>query len=55
LNAAQSEKRGLFREAGLAAWEAYRATDMHVTGDEADAWLARLEIGEDVQPPECHG
>ena len=55
LNAAQSEKRELFRQAGLASWEAYRATGMHVTGDEADQWLADLEMGADVEPPECHG
>jgi predicted transcriptional regulator len=55
LNAAQSEKRELFREAGLAAWETYRATCVHVTGDEADEWLAGLEIDDEVRPPECHG
>jgi hypothetical protein len=25
-----------------------------VTGDEADAWLSRLEAGEDVEPPAPH-
>ena len=43
-----------FRDA-LAAWDSYQATGVHVTADEADAWLARLEAGEDVEPPECHG
>jgi hypothetical protein len=25
-----------------------------VTAEEADAWLAKLEAGEDAKPPECH-
>jgi hypothetical protein len=33
----------------------HEATGLHVTAGEADAWLARLEDGEDVETPECHG
>jgi hypothetical protein len=25
-----------------------------LTLDEADAWLARLEAGDDIEPPPCH-
>ena len=50
----REEKRGQFHRAGLAAWEEYQASGLHVTSEEADAWLARLEAGEDAQPPECH-
>ncbi len=32
----------------------YSTTGMHVTAAEADAWLADLENGRDVEPPECH-
>ncbi len=32
----------------------YRATGLHVTADEADAWLAQLEQGNDVEPSQCH-
>jgi predicted transcriptional regulator len=32
----------------------YRTTGLHVTAEEADAWLAKLEQGNDVDPPECH-
>lgn len=39
--------------AELAAWANYQATGLHLTGDEADAWLARLKAGEDVDPPAC--
>ena len=28
---------------------------VHVTAEEADAWLAKLEAGEDADPPSCHG
>ena len=34
--------------------EEYERTGLHVTGEEADAWLAKLEKGERVPPPECH-
>ena len=29
-------------------------TGLHVTAQEADAWLAELEAGNDVEPPKCH-
>ena len=50
----REEKREAFRQDTLKAWEDYRTTGLHVTAEEADAWLARLEQGEDVEPPECH-
>lgn len=51
----REEKREAFRQEALEAWEAYRATGWHVTSEEADAWLAELEQGKDVEPPQCHG
>ena len=50
----REEEREAFRQDTLKAWEAYRSTGQHVTADEADAWLAQLEQGKDVDPPECH-
>lgn len=50
----REEKREAFRQDTLEAWEAYRTTGQHVTADEADAWLAQLEQGNDVDPPTCH-
>jgi len=50
----REEKREQFRQDGLAAWHDYQATGLHVTAEEADAWLARLEAGEDAEAPECH-
>lgn len=46
--------RETFRQAGIDAWNANRANGMHVTSEEADAWLGKLEAGQDVEPPECH-
>ena len=50
----REEKREAFRQEALAAWAAYQETGLHVTHDEADTWLAQLEAGQDVEPPECH-
>ena len=36
------------------AWVEYQASGLHLTFEEMDAWLAKLEAGEDVPPPECH-
>lgn len=51
----REEKREEFHRSGLAAWEAYQASGQHVTAEEADTWLAKLEAGEDTDTPECHG
>lgn len=49
----REEAREAFRQAGLAAWQEYQATGQHVTYEEADAWLAKLEAGEEADLPEC--
>ena len=50
----REEKREAFRQDTIKAWDEYRATGLHVSAEEADAWLAQLEQGKDVEPPECH-
>ena len=50
----REEKREAFRQDTIKAWDEYRATGLHVTADEADAWLTQLEQGKDIEPPECH-
>lgn len=50
----REEKREAFRQDTVRVWEEYRATGRHLTADEADAWLAELEQGNDIEPPECH-
>jgi predicted transcriptional regulator len=51
----REEKREIFRQDGIRAWNAYRETGLHVSQAEADAWLTKLEAGQDAEPPECHG
>ena len=51
----REEKREAFRQATIQAWEQYRSTGLHLRADEADAWLAQLEQGQDSEPPACHG
>ena len=50
----REEKRESFRQDALKAWDEYQATGLHVTAEEADAWLAKLEAGQDVETPACH-
>ena len=44
----REEKRETFRQNGIQAWNEYRATGLHATLEEADAWLGKLETGQDV-------
>jgi predicted transcriptional regulator len=50
----REERREQLRQDALAAWAEHQTTGLHVTADEADAWLAQLEAGEDVEPPRLH-
>ena len=50
----REEKQEKLRQDALAAWSHYQATGLHLSGEEADAWLAKLEAGDDLAPPECH-
>lgn len=50
----REEQREALRQEALAAHEAFALTGLHVTAREADAWLAELEAGNDVEPPKCH-
>ena len=50
----REELRESFRQEALDAWNHYQATGLHLPHAEADAWLAELETGNDVDPPPCH-
>ena len=50
----REEKREQLRRDALSAWADYQSSGLHLTAEEADAWLAKLEAGEDAAPPECH-
>lgn len=51
---AREENREAFKQDAMNAWQAYQQTGQHLTLEEADAWLEKLEAGEDVEPPACH-
>ena len=50
----REDGRQRMQQDARAAWERYAADGLHLTADEADAWLAKLEAGEDAEPPACH-
>ncbi|WP_371420243.1 CopG family ribbon-helix-helix protein [Tardiphaga sp.] len=50
----REEKREAFKQDAIRAWEEYQQTGLHATLEEADTWLAKLEAGEDAEPPKCH-
>jgi len=50
----REEKREAFKQDALRAWEAYQENGLHLTLEDADAWLAKLEAGEDAELPKCH-
>ncbi|MGJ0626597.1 CopG family ribbon-helix-helix protein [Xenorhabdus bovienii] len=50
----REEKRESFKQDVLRAWEAYQENGLHLTLEEADDWLAKLEAGNNTELPECH-
>jgi predicted transcriptional regulator len=50
----REEKREQLRQDVLAAWADYQTTGLHLTAEEADAWLAKLEAGKRAAIPKCH-
>lgn len=50
----EKDNREQFCQDAVSAWAEYQATGLHATAEEVDAWLARLEAGEDAEPPACH-
>ena len=50
----REEKREQLRQDALAAWAGYRTTGLHLTAEEAAAWLAKLEAGKRAVIPKCH-
>jgi len=50
----REEKREAIKQDAIRAWEEYQRTGLHLTLEEADLWLAKLEAGEDAELPKCH-
>ena len=52
--AVREQMRGSLWQAGHAAWQQYQETGLHLTMEEMDSWMAKLEAGEDAELPKCH-
>jgi predicted transcriptional regulator len=50
----REEQRESFSRNALLAWDDYQQTGRHLTFEEADAWLAKLEAGDEAELPDCH-
>lgn len=49
----REEKREAFRQDTLKAWEEYRATGLHASAEEVEAWLASWGTDEERPAPAC--
>jgi predicted transcriptional regulator len=48
----REDARPEFDRITLERWAEFEATGKYISHERVDAWLARLEAGEDVEPPE---
>jgi len=51
---AREQIRDNLWQAGHAAWEHYQETGLHLTMEEMDGWMEKLEAGDDAELPKCH-
>jgi predicted transcriptional regulator len=49
----REEKREKFRQDALVAWTEYQTTGLHITAEDADQWLAKLQAGKNPPIPKC--
>ena len=49
----REERRESIKQDALRAWSRHQAAGQHVTAENADARLAKLEMGEDADLPKC--
>ena len=50
----REEKREQFWQETLSSSEHFHTTGLHLTDEEVDHWITKLEAGEDAELPECH-
>lgn len=50
----REEQREALRQSGIAAWEEYQRTGLHLTGDEVRGWIDQVRQGKKAPIPKCH-
>lgn len=50
----REEKREALRQDAIKAWNEYRETGLHVTGEEVAAWLDTWGEANEKAAPQCH-
>ena len=50
----REEKREAWRQEGIAAWEEYQRTGLHLTNEEVVGWMDKIIQGEKASMPKCH-
>ncbi|NMM36020.1 MAG: ribbon-helix-helix protein, CopG family [Glaciimonas sp.] len=50
----REEKREVFRQDTIKAWEEYQETGLHATVAEVDTWLASWGTESELPAPVCH-
>lgn len=50
----REEQRERFHQSARKAWDEYTTNGLHVSAEETDAWLAKLESGLNEKAPICH-
>ena len=50
----REEQRESLRQEGIAAWEEFQRTGLHLTVDEVRGWIDQIRQGKKVPMPKCH-
>ena len=50
----REEKREALRQEGIAAWEDFQRTGLHLTNTEVVEWMDTIIRGEKAPMPKCH-
>jgi predicted transcriptional regulator len=50
----REEARESFKQEALSSWAEFQETGLHLTGDEASAWLNTWGIEDETPTPPCH-
>jgi len=50
----KEEKKEKLKEEVFSTWREYQLTGLHMTEEEMDDWMIKLENGEEAELPACH-